>query len=147
MKREFSWYNHSERMLPADKVSGRMRKNNGYGPGVRPNLHGFIKKFRNMPLNIASCRHHLFLLHDQAIEALAGVNEIVAFNKDVLIPEPVQCIPDRARRQGGLADEIFLGQLLSGLQYLVHKLCRRGQVPDTFCDINSVYGYDKNDPS
>ncbi len=83
----------------------------------------------------------------QAVQALACVNEIVAFDKDLLIFEPVQGIADRTRWQSGLADEVFLGQLAARLEHFVHKLCRRGQVPDASCQVIPVCGYDKNDPS
>jgi hypothetical protein len=38
------------------------------------------KRFVDTILSTASCGHHLFLSQAQAVEALAGVNEIVAFD-------------------------------------------------------------------
>ena len=72
---------------------------------------------------VASYGNHLLLVQGQPVEALPGIGEIMALDKDLLSPEPVQRIPHRPRRQRGLADEIFLGELVSVLQHLVHELC------------------------
>ncbi len=104
-----------------------------------------------VPPEIPECRisrgHSLFLLKVQAVEALPRINEIEAFDQDLLVLEPVQRIPDCTRGQGRLADEILLGQLPAVLQYFEHELRRRGQVPDASGEIIAVCGYNKNDPS
>ena len=96
---------------------------------------------------VASYGNHLLLMQGESVQALPGIGEIIALDKDMLFLKPVQRIPHRPRRQRGLADEVFLGELLSALQHFVHELCRWRQVPDLIDFALLVCVYDKNDPS
>ena len=95
----------------------------------------------------ASYGNHLLRWLVQAVQALPGVNEIVALDKKFFFPEPVQCVPHGPGRQGGLADEILLRQLAAVFKHFVHELCRWRQVPDPLDVIILVCSYNKNDPS
>lgn len=84
----------------------------------------------------------------QPVKALAGVDEVMALDEKVLVLEPVQCVPDSPRRQGGFTDDILLGQLSARFQHFVYELGRWWQVPDQcYSGVISVSVYDKNDPS
>ena len=95
----------------------------------------------------ASYSNHLPLWLVQAVETLAGVNEIMTLDEDLFFLEPVQCVPHGPGRQGGLADEILLCQLAAVFKHFVHELCRWRQVPDVSGVVILVCVYDKNDPS
>ena len=69
------------------------------------------------------------------------------FDQELLILEPVDRIPDGSCRQGGLTDEILLGQLAAMFEHFIHELCRRRQVPDSSGCIILFGVYNKNDPS
>jgi hypothetical protein len=45
---------------------------------------------------VASYGNHLLLVHGQSVQALPCIGEIIPFDKDLLFPEPVQCIPHRS---------------------------------------------------
>jgi hypothetical protein len=94
-----------------------------------------------------SYSNHLPLWLVQAIQALPGVNEIMALDKELFILEPVQCVPDSSRRQRSFRNDIFLRELSARFQHFVYELCRWRQVPDLFSGIIPVCVYDKNDPS
>ena len=98
----------------------------------------------------ASYSDHLFLwLRVQAVQALPGIDEIIMFDQELFILEPVQCISDSTGRQGGLTDEILLRQLTARFQHFIHELCRWRQVPDP-CERSFIRAYvvfDKNDAS
>lgn len=95
----------------------------------------------------ASYGNHLLAWRVQAVQALPGVTEIIALDKDLFCLQPVQCIAHGPGRQGGLADEILLGQLAAVFKHFVHALCRWRQVPDPSYGAILIGGYDKNDPS
>jgi hypothetical protein len=102
----------------------------------------FLRRMR-----IASYCNHFLKGRVQAIQALAGIREIMTFDKELFILEPVQCVPHGPGWQRGLADEILLRQLAAIFEYFVHELCRGGQVPDS-SDVVMFNGvYNKNDPS
>jgi len=95
---------------------------------------------------ISYCIHHpLWLV--QAVQALPGVNKIMALDEDLFILQPVQCVPDGPGRQGGLADEILLCQLAAIFKHFVHELCRWRQVPDSPDVVIFIDVCNKNDPS
>jgi hypothetical protein len=98
-------------------------------------------------IGAASYSNYLPLWQVQAVEALAGVNEIMTLDEEIFFLEPVQCIPHGPGWQGGLADEILLRQKAAVFQHFVYELCRGGQVPDSSDVIIHVCVYNKNDPS
>ena len=95
----------------------------------------------------ASYSNHLLPGQVQAVEALAGVNEIVTFDQKIFFPEPVQGVSHSPGWQRGLADEILLCQLAAVFKYFVYEFCRWGQVPDSSGVVILVCSYNKNDPS
>jgi hypothetical protein len=95
----------------------------------------------------ASYSNHLLAGLVQAIEALACVNKIMTLNEELFFPEPVECVPHRPGGKGGLADEIFLCELITVFEHFVHELCRWWQVPDLSDIAILVCIYNKNDPS
>ncbi len=106
-----------------------------------------IKKKESGACRAASYGHHLPGWQVQAVQALAGVGEIIALDQDLFCLQPVQGVAHGPGRQGGLADEVLLRQLAAMFEHFVHELCRWRQVPDLPSVAILAGVYDKNDPS
>ena len=66
------------------------------GTKTRDNLPltGFIERKEGYAWRAASYGDHLGGWPVQPVEALAGVNEVMALDEELLFLEPVQCVPD-----------------------------------------------------
>ena len=97
----------------------------------------------------ASCSDHLLrCFYIKAVQALPCVGKVILLEKELLRFEPANCVPDCPGWQCSFTDEILLGQLSAGLQYFIHKFCRRGQLPESGKRIVIQFCVcDKDDPS
>ena len=126
-------------------VTGEIKKKEGAGINIPLRCRVFSCSW--VAWGTASYRNHLLAGLVQAVEALACVNKIMTLDEELLILEPVQCVPHCPGWQGGLADEILLCQLAAVFKHFIHQLCRWRQVPDSPDVVIFMGVYNKNDPS
>ena len=71
----------------------------------------------------------------------------MTLDEEFFVLEPVQCVSHGPGWQGGLADEVLLGQLITIFEHFEHELCRWRQMPDSSDVAILICIYNKNDPS